>query len=136
MVSRNQSPLPYPFYFLVTLVINLLGIATASYLCFTHYKNYTDPVFQSFCALSKAINCDTVAQSPWSILFGLPVSTWGLLGYLFFLIILLNARNNKNFLTLWNVLLILGSLYSVMALYFSYLSAVNISSYCILCFVT
>lgn len=96
MTPKNQTPLPYTFYYLVTLFVNLLGIATAGYLTLTHYKNYTDPAFSSFCAISKAINCDTVAQSPWSVLFGLPVSVWGLLGYLIFLVLLLNARNEKN----------------------------------------
>jgi len=135
-MSVKKSPLPYKLYYLLTVLINLLGVATAGYLTQTHYKNYTDPAFSSFCAISKAINCDTVAQSPWSVLFGLPVSVWGLLGYLVFFIILLNARNDQKRLFLWNLLLLLGGVYSVIALYFSYISAVKINSYCILCMIT
>ncbi len=136
MASKSTSTLPYKFYYILTLLVNLLGIATSLYLTITHYKNYTDPEFSSFCAISKAINCDTVAQSPWSILFDIPVSVWGVFGYLFFLILLLNAKNQKVTLPLWNLLLLLGALYSIFSIYFSYISISKINSYCILCIIS
>ena len=105
-----------------------------TYLAISHYKNYTDISYSSFCALSRAINCDTVSQSPWSILLGLPVAIWGLFGYAVFGIILLAAHNNKpEKISLWSLLFILGLLYSAAAIYFGYISATKIHSYCILC---
>jgi hypothetical protein len=52
------------------------------------HTTVTDMGFQSFCALSKSINCDTVSQSPYSILGPLPVAVWGVAGYGFFLLLL------------------------------------------------
>jgi uncharacterized membrane protein len=50
-----------------------------------------DMGYQSFCAISQALNCDTVSQSPYSILFNVPVPVWGVFGYAFFLILLMFA---------------------------------------------
>ena len=63
------------------------------YLTYLHYKTYTDFAYSSFCALSKTINCDTVAQSPWSVAAGLPVSVWGIFGYLLLLLIFFLAKD-------------------------------------------
>src|SRR6266545_834494 len=35
----------------------------------------------SFCAINEYVNCDRVATSPFSIVLGLPVAIWGVLGY-------------------------------------------------------
>ncbi|MBU4035957.1 MAG: hypothetical protein KKA35_05965, partial [Proteobacteria bacterium] len=42
---------------------------------------YTDIGYESFCAISKAINCDTVSQSPYSVFLGVPLAIWGVAGY-------------------------------------------------------
>ncbi|MBU3949567.1 MAG: hypothetical protein KJ826_15285 [Proteobacteria bacterium] len=44
---------------------------------------YTDIGYESFCAISKAINCDTVSQSPYSVFLGVPLAIWGVAGYCF-----------------------------------------------------
>src|SRR6266545_2642252 len=35
----------------------------------------------SFCAINEYVNCDRVAMSPFSVVLGLPVAIWGMLGY-------------------------------------------------------
>lgn len=35
----------------------------------------------SFCAISDQVNCDRVAVSPYSVVLGLPVAVWGVLGF-------------------------------------------------------
>ena len=135
MRNRNSTQaLSYKYYFLPVLLLVLLGLADTAYLVLSHYRNYTDTTYSSFCALSKAINCDTVSQSPWSVLFGLPVAVWGFFGYLVYGVLLIAARKNiPERITLWNILFILGLLYSISAIYFGYISATKIHSYCILC---
>jgi len=135
-MKKNNPPqaLPYKYYYIPVLLLVLLGLLDTAYLTLSHYRNYTDITYSSFCALSKAINCDTVSQSPWSILLGLPVAIWGTIGYALFGIILLAAKKGQEEqINLWSLLLILGLLYSGTAIYFGYISATKIHSYCILC---
>ncbi len=135
--KRSKQALPYQYYFIPVLLLVLLGLADTAYLAISHYRNYTDISYSSFCALSKAINCDTVSQSPWSILFGLPVAIWGFIGYLLYGILLIAAgKNTTEKIPFWSLLFILGVLYSTAAVYFGYISATKIHSYCILCIVS
>ncbi|MCI5209339.1 MAG: hypothetical protein D3910_11220 [Candidatus Electrothrix sp. ATG2] len=47
---------------IIFLFFTIEGSAVSLYSALSHYKNYTDPLYNSFSAISKAINCDTVAQ--------------------------------------------------------------------------
>lgn len=120
------------------LLLALIGLFTSCYLAFSHYRNYTDIGYSSFCALSKAINCDTVSQSPWSILLGVPVAIWGIAAYLTFLIIALppSLKKQASNLYLWDFLFILALLYSMADISFAYISAIKIKAYCIMCFLS
>ena len=136
MLSQKEKPkaLPYHYYFFSTLLLCLIGLADTLYLTVSHYKNYTDISYSSFCAISQAINCDTVSQSPWSILLGLPVAIWGFFGYgLFLLILCCVYRYEPKRLVLWRLMFAFGLIFSCSALYFGYISATKINSYCILC---
>ncbi|MBM9529274.1 thioredoxin domain-containing protein [Desulfoprunum benzoelyticum] len=126
--------LPYRYYAIPVFILLLLGLADTGYLIYSHYRNYTDISFSSFCALTKAINCDTVSQSPWSILLGLPLAIWGLFSYLLYLIIFLAAsRRTKGSESLWHLLFLLGLLYSIASIYLGYVSATKVKAYCLLC---
>jgi protein-disulfide isomerase/uncharacterized membrane protein len=58
-----------------------VGMGVAVELTRIHYYTHTDPSFHSVCAINERVNCETVAQSPYSIFMGLPISVWGLLAY-------------------------------------------------------
>lgn len=134
LFSSKEKALPYRYYYIPTLVLVILGILDSIYLTYTHYRNYTDIAFSSFCAISQSLNCDTVSQSPWSILLGIPLSVWGFFAYsLFFFILLSVRRKTESTLKIWSVLLILSSGFSISALYFAYISTTRIHSYCLLC---
>lgn len=136
-MHSKKSPLPYPFYFWLVTGFTLSGLFNSLYLSYTHYKNYTDIAYSSFCAISQSINCDTVAQSPWSIFLNVPVSTWGVTGYLFLLGILTNVRiKNDERTPLWALLFTLTLIYSCVSLFLAYVSVVKIESVCILCLVS
>lgn len=135
--KRNSKILPYRYYAVPVLILLFLGLANTGYLIYSHYRNYTDITFSSFCALTKAINCDTVSQSPWSILLDIPLAIWGLLSYLLFLILFLaTSRKNRNSKDLWHLLFLLGLLYSIASIYFGYVSANKVKAYCLLCLVS
>ncbi|MCW5202340.1 MAG: vitamin K epoxide reductase family protein [Candidatus Electrothrix communis] len=133
----KQKTLPYRVYTVPILVLAAIGIAASAYLGLSHYRNYTDIGYSSFCALSQSINCDTVSQSPWSILLGLPVAFWGILGYTILFLLALPAQvNTEGRRGLWELLFLLSLLFSLVALYFGYITATKIGSYCIVCILT
>ena len=135
--KRNSKVLPYWYYAAPVLILLLLALVDTGYLIYSHYRNYTDITFSSFCALTKAINCDTVSQSPWSIFFGIPMAIWGLCSYLlFFILFLATSRKNKNSKDLWHLLFLLGLLYSLASIYLGYVSATKVKAYCLLCLVS
>ena len=128
------TPLPYPYYFLPVVIITLIGLFDSVYLTVSHYRNYVDIGYQSFCAISQAFNCDTVSQSPYSILWGVPLSVWGMLGYSFFLILLgfawHPAANQKR---VWTLLMLIALGFSAYSLVLAYISAYLIGTHCIMC---
>ena len=129
-----MKALPYKYYFSPVFLLTILGIADTSYLAISHYRNYTDIAYASFCAISQSFNCDTVAQSSWSVLFGLPVALWGLTGYLLYFSLLVTVRESaEESMPLWSILQILGLVYSITALMLGYISAQKIHSYCLMC---
>jgi uncharacterized membrane protein/protein-disulfide isomerase len=124
-------------YFWVLLVLALGGVADSVYLSISHYRVYTDIGYSSFCAISRAINCDTVSQSPFSIFLGLPVPVWGMVGYTFFLILLLAAHSiDAGWQRLWSLLFLLAAGFSLYSVVLAFISTYWIRSYCLMCIVS
>ncbi len=132
--SKMKKALHYNYYFIPAILLATLGVVDTSYLAFTHYKNYTDITYASFCAISPSFNCDTVAQSSWSIMFGIPVALWGLFGYLLYVSLLIIVRKHTDdTLPIWSILQLLGFIYSIIAITLGVISAKKIHSYCLMC---
>jgi len=140
-LSNRQSgyikPLPVMVYFVIVLILCMAGLAVSLYLSFSHYRVYTDIGYRSFCAISRAVNCDTVSQSPYSIFLGVPVPIWGIIGYVFMLVTIvfsLNTRGKK--IRLLATLIFMALIFSLVSLCLGIISAVKIHSYCIMCIAT
>ena len=131
---KKNTRYPYWVYTIPVLLLTIVGLFTSLYLALSHYRNYTDIDYSSFCAISRAINCDTVSQSTWSILFGIPLAIWGVFAYLLFFIITIPAlQNTKKQRYLWDLLFIVALCYTFVDVYFGYISAIKIHAYCIMC---
>jgi protein-disulfide isomerase/uncharacterized membrane protein len=63
------------------LVLCVVGFLLSADLQRLHVNVHTDPDYQSYCAVSERVNCETVAASRYSVVLGLPLSIWGLLFY-------------------------------------------------------
>ncbi len=65
------------------IVLAAVGMAVMIQLTYTHWAA-ADPSFASFCpgAGAAGVDCDDVARSEYSELFGVPISFWGLLAYM------------------------------------------------------
>lgn len=110
---------------ILLFVIALLGFADASYLTIEHYSGVIPP-----CSVTGG--CETVLTSAYSTVFGVPVALGGAIFYLFILVsifIYFESKNTK--LLKWSLLLtILGFIAS---LWFVYVQAFILHSYCVYC---
>jgi uncharacterized membrane protein/protein-disulfide isomerase len=135
--NKTIIPLPFPIYFWAVFCLAIAGLADSIYLSLSHYRVYTDLGYRSFCAISKAINCDTVSQSHYSVFLGLPVPVWGIFGYAFFLTLLLLAKiKDAGQKRIWIILFLLAFVFSFYSLILALISTFIIHSYCIMCLVS
>lgn len=134
---RKIQPLPFGVYWGAAIALCLAGICVCVYLAVSHYRIHTDVDYHSFCALSKSINCDTVSQSPFAVLWGLPLAVWGLAAYIFMLIlVLLSGVPSAERRRVWAIGLAAACGCSLASFVFAGISAIKIGSWCILCIAT
>ncbi len=132
--EHNIKPFPFSFYYWTTVLLVLAGLSDSIYLSVHHYLVYTDIGYESFCAISKAINCDTVSQSPYSIFLGIPVAVWGVFGYCFCLLLLPFAfHSDAGRKRMWPLIFSVSSVFSLISIIFAIISNFYIRSYCIMC---
>ncbi len=79
--GRNPGP-GKAWGLLVALVfVSLVGLGLSIYLSVLHWNVHCQPGYESFCAVSEEVNCDTVALSKYSMVASVPISSWGMLFY-------------------------------------------------------
>lgn len=67
----------------VALLLSLVGAAVSVRLTEVYHKANASHFHKSACAINAQWDCDHVARSGYSRMFGAPTSLWALLGYLF-----------------------------------------------------
>ncbi len=133
-MKEKVKRLPFNVYHHTVLILAIAGLVDSIYLSYSHYLNYTDVGYNSFCAISRAINCDTVSQSPYSIFLNVPVPIWGALGYLALIFIISASKCNKqNKTDLWNLIFLVSIGYSLISIVLALVSTFLVRSYCIMC---
>jgi len=135
--KRPIVPFSFWYYYIPVLVIALIGFGDSIYLAVSHYQIHTDVGYSSFCAVSRALNCDTVSTSQYAVFWGIPVAIWGVIGYMFIIFVLLlagtpSARKQR----VWPVFFWISLIYSIGSLILAGISTLLINSYCIMCIVT
>jgi protein-disulfide isomerase/uncharacterized membrane protein len=127
-------PLPFPVYFWSVAGVAIAGLLNMVYSSFSHYRVHTDTLYVSLCAVSEAVNCDTVSQSMYSIFLGMPVPVWGVLGYVLFICLLvfayLECADKRR---MWLLLFIMALFFSIYSLVLAYILKFQIKVYCIVC---
>jgi len=132
---RQPSRFSAISYFRAIFFVALSGILTSAYLAVSHYRNYIDIEYQSFCAISRSLNCDTVSQSPYSIFWNVPWAVWGIVGYSFFALLLLFFKPRKNGFPGLSVLGILAAGFVMVGISLALVSSFWVKSYCLMCMV-
>jgi uncharacterized membrane protein/protein-disulfide isomerase len=135
--SKDIRPLPFGVYFWTVIMITVIGLFVSIYLSVSHYRVYTDIGYKSFCAISRAINCDTVSQSSYSIFLNLPVPVWGVIGYGFLsLCLLLAGSKSAEKKRIWSIVFWISLVFACYSIILALISTYLISSYCIMCIVS
>jgi len=135
--TRVTNPLPYYIYLWAVALLTLVGLTDSIYLAISHYRIYTDIEYTSFCAISRAINCDTVSQSPYAIMLNMPVAIWGIIGYAFILILVFFAGSKSaGKVRIWSLIFWVTLIFSSHSVILAWISSYLIRSYCILCIVS
>lgn len=112
------------------------GLIISTYLAVSHYRNFMDIGYRSFCAISRSLNCDTVSQSSYAVFLGVPVAVWGCICYTFFFIALLLFKPIKEKSPGFACLCILTVFFSMGSVFFALVSSFLVRSYCIMCMAT
>ena len=81
------------------------------------------------------MNCDTVADSEWSVFLGLPNAVWGLFGYLVMVALCVWGMTRRTLSPSWpaGLLLLLSGFTVAVSAVLAYVSKVVIHSMCLMC---
>jgi predicted DsbA family dithiol-disulfide isomerase/uncharacterized membrane protein len=117
------------------LVACTVGICLSLDLLRLHVRVHNDPDYQSYCAISEYVNCESEALSSWSVFVGMPVAAWGLLGYLVMAALAIWGLRSRNATRTWPFALnlALSAFSSLVAVWFGFVSVAIIESICIVC---
>jgi len=118
----------------IVALLALCGAGVATELTLLHAKQILQPGFRSFCSWSNTFNCDVVAQSRWSELFGIPIASLGLLYYLFIaLLSALALRKTDDLRFVAPLIFVLAGASFLYSVFLAYISSAVIRTICILC---
>jgi uncharacterized membrane protein len=108
----------------VILVLSALGIAVSLYLTYLYFSNSPS----AFCL--EGSGCDTVRESPYSRILGIPVSLLGVIGYsLIFALALISISYQAR----WILLYFLSLAGATFSLYLTYVELFVIKAICAYC---
>lgn len=122
-----QSPtLNIPNWFLwMIIVLALIGFTDSAFLLAKRISGAPIPCFITS-------GCDTVSKSPYSVLFGVPLSAWGVIFYLgtgFLALLYLDTKN----LLVAKLIPLATTIGFLSSLYFIYVQKFKIGAFCIYC---
>jgi protein-disulfide isomerase len=134
MASKPAPPPPIPrAAFAVSLVLSLAGLVLSALLVRVHHDAAAG--LTSFCTISEEINCDKVALSAWSVVWGVPVAAWGLLGYAVTAALSAWGLSSRRLHGRWpaGLLLALGGFATAGSVALAWISKALIGAWCLLC---
>ncbi len=112
----------------LSVVLAILGLLVASYLTWSHFSSTN-----VLCA--EGGGCDTVRQSPFSEIMGIPVAAIGLVGYLAILGVLVLEKTSPALASYGPLVIfgfsLIGTLYSAYLTYLELFVILAICPYCV-----
>ncbi|MES9858020.1 MAG: vitamin K epoxide reductase family protein [Sedimenticola sp.] len=133
-VSINQRSIN-----IIILILSVVGLASSIYLTYLHQQIFTGKLEDfGFCGISRSISCEAVSASPYSKMFGVPLSWLGTLLYLFWIALAaIAAFKPENNIRISNGLILVTSAAAVAAnIYLGQLMFFTLDTVCPLCLLT
>ncbi|MBI5400615.1 MAG: vitamin K epoxide reductase family protein [Candidatus Yonathbacteria bacterium] len=119
--------------FWAIIILSLIGFTDAAFLLAKRISGTPIPCFITS-------GCDTVSKSPYSVLFGVPLSAWGVLFYLgtgflalFCVTSASDPRQSASSLLVAKLIPLATTLGFLSSLYFLYIQKIKIGAFCIYC---
>ncbi len=120
----------------ITSFLYALAALVSAYLIYDHYQVMNGAHFQSLCNIGGIFNCETVTASSYSVIFGIPLATWGLSYYFTVFIVSVIASKSVSAAKEALVFLLPTALISLLASFVLLgISAQLIKALCIFCIV-
>ena len=107
----------------IIILLTVFTLGVSLYLAIVHYMGFLVP-----CTITHG--CETVLNSKYSVLVGLPLSVWGVLYSLAVIVLALLANHYKKAQSLLNWLLGLGAVGSVIFLSIQFFVLKQVCQYC------
>ena len=116
-------------------ILALIGFGVSIELTRIYYESFRNVDFSPFCAISRQVNCVSVALSKYSSILGIPVSGYGLATYfLILLVIPFRLRSRiRMFSHLENYLALLAIFSMLMTVYLASVSTLILKTLCLWC---
>ena len=130
---------------IIITALALIGLALAIELCVVYYNaNFAIDAKPSICAINDMMDCDGVARTSYSQFFGVPLSLWGVILYLFFLFMtFVDKLQNLKFLGFLKVfknptsyIFTIGLFSFIVSMILGGISVFKINAVCVFCFMT
>ncbi len=136
--ASRVAKAPSPWLLGAFALFTLIGMAASVELTRIHVFVHTDPDYHSVCAMSEGVNCETVALSPYSVFAGIPVSVWGIAGYVVMALLALWGGFERRPHSAWplGLLMLLACFSVVTSGILAFISVTSIDSVCLFCTVT
>ena len=122
---------------LVLITISFVGFIVASIALYYHF----DSSGEAFCDVSDRFNCSVVYSSQYSYIMGVPVPIFGMFGYFFLIMAILNQKRFASMLAFsqkeyWGYGAIIAGFMFLFQSILTIVSSLIIQSYCILCLIS
>jgi uncharacterized membrane protein/protein-disulfide isomerase len=118
------------------LALAALGLVASASSLYVHYQMLQDPAYQSFCDVSATVSCQSVLESSYATLFGVPVAAGGAIWSALVLLLAwrgMSAPKSETAAAVAGYIFILSTLGLAVVLYLGYASLFVIQQACPLC---
>lgn len=140
--SSHDAPYPRPptqRTLVAVAILSSSGALVSAYLIYVHQRLASEPGWQSFCAISATLNCDTVITSPFGKIGGVPLAAFALWFYLVLGAVavmgLTGLRRGSSPPSTVALFFVGGVLSTIIAVCLAAISALWVGAWCLLCMI-
>ncbi len=122
---------------MIAMIITcIVAIIDSLYLLYVHYFPLVpDAALFPLCTAGTMFDCNAVNTSAYAVLFGLPLSAWGLTFYIFFLSMVFIYTKSSNHVMIEFAMLWLTVFAVLLSLVLGFISFVKIKKFCSFCMI-